>query len=387
MISDDLSLGRRLRTVIEDLVENSGGSITGSVDKCDVLVCHYRDGAEYVEASQAKKDVGNLAWLYYLITHDTWTSPFRRLLHYPIARNGLPGLVGTKITVSNYGGEARLYLENLITAAGGEFTKSMKQDNTHLITARGVSEKCTAAREWNINMINHLWLEESYAKWVVQTPSNPRYTHFPPRTNLGEIVGQVQIDEVAVKSNFFPDRLQDFEMQDESDSENRDVPAETLRNTSANLASLETPTPHQTSKRKGRTDLTTPLRLQADKENSDPPSTTSRKAKERAVAYLHESIAPDMALYEKEKKRHSGGIWGGKRGASTTSDSELDIQKKRSFSDRDDDDEEDHMDLDDSLGVKKAKKNPSTNVKLLLTSYDRWVQAPQKEDMERVRPI
>lgn len=40
------------------------------------------------------------------------------------------------ITVSNYGGEARLYLENLIEAAGARFTKSMKAENTHLITAR-----------------------------------------------------------------------------------------------------------------------------------------------------------------------------------------------------------------------------------------------------------
>jgi hypothetical protein len=40
------------------------------------------------------------------------------------------------ITVSNYGGDARLFLENLIEACGAKFTKSMKADNTHLITAR-----------------------------------------------------------------------------------------------------------------------------------------------------------------------------------------------------------------------------------------------------------
>jgi hypothetical protein len=43
---------------------------------------------------------------------------------------------GQVITVSNYGGDARLYLENLIEATGAKFTKSMKAENTHLITAR-----------------------------------------------------------------------------------------------------------------------------------------------------------------------------------------------------------------------------------------------------------
>ena len=38
--------------------------------------------------------------------------------------------------MSNYGGDARLYLENLIEACGAKFTKSMKTENTHLITAR-----------------------------------------------------------------------------------------------------------------------------------------------------------------------------------------------------------------------------------------------------------
>jgi hypothetical protein len=92
----------------------------------------------------------------------------------------------------------------LVQAAGGEFTKTMKQDNTHLITAHTVSEKCSAAKEWNINMVNHIWLEESYAKWHIQTLTNPRYTHFPQRTNLGEVVGQTQIDKQAIERYFFP---------------------------------------------------------------------------------------------------------------------------------------------------------------------------------------
>ena len=83
-----------------------------------------------------------------------------------------------RISISNYTGDSRVYLENLIRYSGAEFTKTMKQDNTHLITAHMQSEKCDAAQEWNINIVNHIWLEESYAKCVAQSLTNPRYTHF-----------------------------------------------------------------------------------------------------------------------------------------------------------------------------------------------------------------
>jgi len=183
MLSPDLGVSSHLRGTIEDLVCHGGGSVTASVHKADIFICQYRESVDYRIASRAGRDVGNLAWLYHLLTTNRWTSPMNRLLHYPIARDGLPGFKDFKISLSNYNGEARVYLENLAKAAGGEFTKTMKEDNTHLITAHLASEKCDAAKEWNINTVNHLWLEESYAKWQIQTVSNPRYSHFPPRTN------------------------------------------------------------------------------------------------------------------------------------------------------------------------------------------------------------
>src|SRR5699024_6967659 len=68
----------------------------------------------------------------------------------------------------------------------------------------GNSEKCAAAREWGLQVVNHLWLEESYAKWKLQPVSEPRYTHFPKRTNLGEVVGQTRLDRSVLETLFFP---------------------------------------------------------------------------------------------------------------------------------------------------------------------------------------
>ncbi|KAI9839929.1 MAG: hypothetical protein M1819_000121 [Sarea resinae] len=396
MLSSDLEIGSHLRGTIEDLITGGGGAMTGSVHKADILVCHYREGKDYQIASRGGKDVGNLSWLYHLITHDTWTSPMRRLLHYPIARRGLPGFHDFKISVSNYNGEARTYLENLVKATGGEFTKTMKQDNTHLITAHTVSEKCTAAKEWNINIVNHLWLEESYAKWQLQSLTNPRYTHFPPRTNLGEVVGRTQIDRHAVEHFFFgadsersgaptSEKLSEQALAghvrnpnvSRSSAPGAENPTSSGRSGVANSYQPSPPTA-KPQKNHPEVDFQTPaasrFRNTDEKENETPSTNGSRGAKDRAVARLHD-LAPDIALYEKEKKRVGGVIFGGRRPSGEDN-------RKRSMS-REQEGSLDGQDGGEARRTKKARPGPT--IKLLLSRYLRWVDQPKREDEDRKR--
>lgn len=397
MLSNDLDLGSRLRGTIEDLISSGGGIVTGSVHKADIYICQYRDGEDYRTASRARKDVANLTWLYYLMTHNVWTSPLQRLLHYPVARGGLPGFRNYRISLSNYGGEARLYLENLIAAAGGEYTKTLRQDNTHLITARPHSEKCQAAREWNIHMVNHLWLEESYARWEEQSLANPRYSHFPARTNLGEVVGQTQIDRHALESVFFPPDHEDTSDDNEhaakagpgNDQEASAHPEATngTRNEAEGLPFRESPTVKaaNVSRAKGEGKVPkTPMasRLAADGKANETPSTTgSRSAKERAVAKLHE-MAPDIALYEKEKRRAGGVVHGGRR---SNGEGLAAAATKRSHS-RESESEESELEEAGAPDRKKARRSkpPPASVKLLVTSYRPWIGQPRKEDEEKV---
>ncbi|KAI9698918.1 MAG: hypothetical protein M1836_003107 [Candelina mexicana] len=402
MMSQDLEVGPRLRGTIEGLIASGGGQITGSVYNADIFVCHYREGEEYQIASRKGKDVGNLPWLYHLLTHNKWTSPMRRLLHYPVPRTSLPGFEDYRISLSNYNGEARIYLENLVIAAGGEFTKTMKQDNTHLITAHMVSEKCAAAKEWNINIINHLWLEESYAKWQVQSLTNPRYSHFPARTNLGEVVGQTQISRQAIEAVFFPPDADTS--KEEVDERSTDALTRTM--SASNLASNGVPkssnstktrhteittgplvdgqTPKASKSKKGHEKPfkaptpSTPHFIPGGKENETPSTTSSRGAKDRAVAKLHD-LAPDIALYEKERKRVGGVIFGGRR---TSEPPASDMGRKRSLSR----DEGDAVGPEEGRDPKRAKKTrPAPVMKLLLSSYQRWVGQPKREDEERRR--
>ena len=407
LLSSDLNIGSRLRGTIEDLIVDGGGHVTGSIHKADMLVCQFRDSEDYRIASRAGKDVGNVPWLYFVITHNVWTSPMRCLLHYPIARQGLPGFRGCRISLSNYAGEARVYLENLIRAAGGEYTKTMNVDNTHLITARAQSEKCTAAREWNIHIVNHLWLEESYARWEIQSLSNPRYSHFPTRANLGEVVGQTEIDRDAVREFFFPAE-EDSESVDSDRRALRGVP-EADQNTTASFqtsngisevgpegdegatssspnASIGDLTPK--SKKTGQShnatrSINTPLATRFtgdDKENETPRTSGSRGAKARAMARLHD-LAPDMALYEKEKKRVGGVVHGGRKAAE-------DVVRKRASASAGEGEVESDVDMEDERAVKRQKKTRRAPfMKLVLTSYKRWSSQPRTADTEKVKGV
>ena len=330
MFSDDLFLSQRLRGILTGLITEAGGRVVQDPEDCDMFVCKHRAGKDYESAARNCKDVGSLAWLYHLITQNEWTSPLRRLLHYPVPQNGLPGFEGMRITVSNYGGEARIYLENLIRACGATFTKTMKSDNTHLITARSSGEKCQAAADWNIAMVNHLWLEESYAKCQL-LPVSKKHQHFPARTNLGEVIGQTFLDEGKVREAFYPPCSDDDKVapsarkkrklldiaQDNASAEGL-VDVDRGREFDVHRDEEAEARPAKKRAQPGiTTGYSTPARVRGGQENDTPAlSTGGRSAKSKALMNLH-AIAPDIALYEKEKKRGKDGHgpWGGKRAA------------------------------------------------------------------------
>ncbi|OJJ97833.1 hypothetical protein ASPACDRAFT_79961 [Aspergillus aculeatus ATCC 16872] len=398
MLAPDLGIGSRLSGSIGDIIREGGGSVVSDISAADILICRYREGFAYRMAFQLNKDIGNLSWLYHLMTYNTWTSPLRRLLHYPISRKGIPGFQGFKISLSNYVGEARSYLEHLITATGAECTKTLKQENTHLVTAHGNSEKCAAAKEWGLQVVNHLWLEESYAKWKLQPVSDPRYTHFPKRTNLGEVVGQTRLDKAVLESQLLLESNNGVQapssprpvMQHKDQNTVTSKTPKIVQQSSARTTESETEvprtsgaTPRVADKSRNAMDppkLQTPARTRLTsegKENDTPSSTSSRKSKEVAAARLHD-LAPDMALYEKEKRRVGGVIHGGRR----VSDEDrvvLNPSKKRVSMEP-----QDESDEDETTETKRQKKSrPPVAMHLLITGYQKWVKNPKTEDSDK----
>jgi Regulator of Ty1 transposition protein 107 BRCT domain/twin BRCT domain len=403
----DLNISANLQKAIKDLVEGSGGELVKSVRQADIYICHYRDGSDYVQASQEGKTVVNLAWLFHVITRDLWTSPMRRLMHYPIPRHGVEGFENTLISISNYTGEARVYLQFLVQALGGTFTKVMRQENTHLIVAHVGSEKCDAAREWDIEIVNHLWLEDSYVKCKMQRISDPRYNHFPTRTNLGEIVGQTQLDRGIIEAQYYPRAVAKTPRTRKAPAVQ--VPAEddfvpVAEETTAVDALQEVdnmdvdepaPTKVQKAKRvKSDTALRTPASRRVtgiDKENDTPGTTGSRGAKDRAMNKLH-AAAADIALFNKEMKRVGGVTHGRDRiiGTEQSEEKEHGKRRKRKSDEAEQEDDDDSRVSIDPAAThtrkgKKAKteKLPPIAHRLMVTFWERWQAKPDLETGDR----
>ncbi|KAF2691206.1 hypothetical protein K458DRAFT_288583 [Lentithecium fluviatile CBS 122367] len=393
-LGEDLPINSRLKGTITDLIKTSGGDVTTNINEASIYVCSFRDGDDYIKASQARKDVGSLGWLYYLITHDTWTNPMRRMLHYPRPREGVPGFSNYKISISSYTGEARVYLENLIKATGAEFTKTFKQDNTHLIAAHKNSEKCDAAQEWNVKVLNHLWLEDSYAKCKQHAETDPRYTYFPLRTNMGEILGSTEIDRDAVERRFFPKSRKPKAVTAVAQSVGVPGSSSALGRAHSDNVGRGSPLVEKTSRRtKTVEDVATPVTARHidGKENRTP---GSRGAKDRATAKLHES-AGDIAQFEKEMKRKGGVVYGGRRhkeeeAADKSKKKARDsTSSKRSIDEVEADDastEDEAMD-EPAKKNKKARKQKLTPIKyrILVSKDERWTGNPDRESKDKAR--
>ncbi|CAI6241864.1 unnamed protein product [Periconia digitata] len=390
-IGEDLNINDRLRGIITDVIEAGGGLMTEDIDEADIYICNYRDGEDYIKASQKKIDVGNLSWLYYLITHNQWTNPMRRMLHYPRPRHGIPGFENFRISISSYTGEARVFIENLIKASGAEFTKTFRQDNTHLVAAHKNSEKCDAAADWGVNVVNHLWIEESYARCKMLPLTDTRYTHFPPRTNMGEVLGSTEIDRDAVERMFFPKNRKP--QITKRDLQTEDQPEDTPEGVPASSAITK---PGRRTKSGGAVATPVANRHSLGKENETPGTSGSRGAKDRALSKLHES-APDIAKFEKEMKRKGGVIHGGRRPKEVNHDrKDRDSgASKRSIDEVEDAGDGTTTEEDEATGPaqkgKKARKERlgPIDYRMTVTKDPRWMEHPEKQskDMARMREL
>ncbi|KTW26957.1 hypothetical protein T552_02447 [Pneumocystis carinii B80] len=308
--SKDLEINENLLHTIETIVLGLGAILVSSIQNATVFIGMYREGNEYIQAVHRGIIIGNLTWLYWMYVYETWANPELNLLHYPIVKAGLPEMHKMVITISNYQGESRQYLEKLIKALGATFTKNMTPSNTHLIIPCEFGEKYSAALEWNIHIVNHLWLEETYAEWKLQNITTPRYIYFPPKTSFMKIVGNTPIDLDVIKliykdvSNVLVEEkspLKESNLLKHSNNislNNNELPLDSF-SSSLDMTStldnfgLQVHSDNESSFQVSNCDST--------KEN--PPPFHKRRAATVALERLHNEIMPDVLLYQKECKR------------------------------------------------------------------------------------
>ncbi|ORX72786.1 hypothetical protein DL89DRAFT_290618 [Linderina pennispora] len=204
----------------------------------DVLICHNRSGYDYSKASRLGKVVGSFVWLYHLFFTEKLVPPTKRLLHYPVPDTAARGMAGLVITTSHYTGASKEYLKKLILAMGAEYTPNMTRRNTHLITAMPEGLKYARAMDWDIHIVNHIWLEQSFQRWKALSVSHASFTYFPNLPILNSMVGSTEVnvsklprwvdapagDSVAESSDL--DILSDSELDSEVHVDARSVPGD-----------------------------------------------------------------------------------------------------------------------------------------------------------------
>lgn len=177
-LEKDYDIDQTFRGAIGAMVKSCGGVFAEKLDdEVNTYICKKRGGPSYDWASKAPLVViASVNWLYAVIQSSKFFMP-SNLLHLPVFDSPVTELKGLRISISGYSGDRRHYLQMLFTSMGAEFTKTLDSQNDYLICSKPLGEKYSAAKNrWSqIHIVNHLWVEESYAKWEAQDPNLPRF--------------------------------------------------------------------------------------------------------------------------------------------------------------------------------------------------------------------
>ncbi|VEU23342.1 DEKNAAC104505 [Brettanomyces naardenensis] len=195
-LSSDYGVSNHVRESLTSIVSAvSGGRFVTELKDANCYLGPFREGDEFDEASESPDvTIGNLDWLFWMLLKRRWTSPLDKLLHYPIPKTPVEGMDENIASATNYTGDARLYLQRLVEAMGGSFTKTLRDTNTHLLVAKAVGKKYEAAKRWDVKCVNHLWLEDSYAHWKLQPDDDPKYCSYPRDSDSVKIIGTTTLD-------------------------------------------------------------------------------------------------------------------------------------------------------------------------------------------------
>lgn len=187
-------------TCLETLAEDANdAAVQQAVRDADLVVARFRESREFGAAMREDTTVGTLPWLVQILSKGRMSSPRDRLLHFPYPESPVPGFDRLTVTITNYSGAQRTYLKDLIAKMGGTFTPHMTPSH-HVCIALDLSgEKVLKAREWNIPIVNHIWLEQCFATWTNQNLAQSQFITFPGAAQLKAVVGQASVPDASLK--------------------------------------------------------------------------------------------------------------------------------------------------------------------------------------------
>lgn len=151
----------------------------------------------YVQALEDGKIVGTIYWVLDILRTKSIPDPTQKLLNYPWPDQPIPEMKNFTISLTNYTNSSREILKIMLARMGAKYTSSLSTANTHLICAAAEGQKYEHAVNWNINVMNHLWIEDCWQNWKVQSVTKPHYMIH--RTSLSRVVADVPVDMEMIR--------------------------------------------------------------------------------------------------------------------------------------------------------------------------------------------
>ncbi|KAJ3205438.1 hypothetical protein HK099_000825 [Clydaea vesicula] len=158
-----------------------------------IVLLETRDSYDYVNAINDGKIVANLYWVQEVIKKKFFIDPGEFIFYQPIPSKKIPGLNKIVASVSNYVNDARDHVIKMCELVGIQYTPELSKICTHLICGYPNGKKYVKADEWNLQIVNHLWLEECLFYWEHRKEGRIHYSAYPP--SLGSIVGKITFKE------------------------------------------------------------------------------------------------------------------------------------------------------------------------------------------------
>lgn len=335
-IHNDFNISKTFRSSLEKFIYKNGGKVLSDFDTSSVTTYlgNFRLGEFYELAVKSEHIVvGNLKWLYYIVYSNAFKFPIN-LLHFPFPNKPLDEFKDLKICITNYSGDGRSYLSQLIQLLGGTFTKTLTRSNDILIAAKPEGKKFEAASfkwksdsEKNITIVNHAWLEDCFSRGKFVDYKDQVYRVTASSTPLGATRCNFNDSKDLCKLAKFDDKIEGRDhLQDSIPSSPRESSHLIAHNVWGEISDdrgkclVRSSSSRENGVKLPRSDLfeTTTSLQEATRSRS------SRSAKEKAVNLLHSNISQlneflevtksvrkmksfmeDLQNESKENKKHS----------------------------------------------------------------------------------
>ncbi|XP_035826554.1 PAX-interacting protein 1 [Aplysia californica] len=142
------------------VIEQFGGQVeTSYCPRITHVLCANRKSDVFKTALKEGKRVVSAFWLNDCLMQKKMSPPWQAL-HLPLSFNSEKPGFNQMISVTNFDGEERMRLKQMINAIGAKYTGYMTHHNSALICKKPGGMKFEKAKEWRIAVVNVQWLSD-----------------------------------------------------------------------------------------------------------------------------------------------------------------------------------------------------------------------------------